>query len=194
MATSGPTIETDRLLLRPPVADDLDGFAAMMADERSARFVGGVMDRNMTWRVLAAMAGSWALHGFGMFSVIEKASGRWIGRLGPWRPEEWPGAEIGWGLRVEAWGQGFATEGAAATMDWAFDTLGWDTVIHGIDPANEPSKAVARRLGSAFLRMGEFPGPLAGKPIEIWGQNREEWKRRGGASPAYPLGGAGASC
>ena len=47
------------------------------------------------------MAGSWALNGFGMFSVIEKASGLWLGRIGPWRPDGWPGNEVGWGLVSE---------------------------------------------------------------------------------------------
>jgi RimJ/RimL family protein N-acetyltransferase len=136
------------------------------------------MDRSQAWRVLATMAGSWVLQGFGMFSVIEKSSGQWIGRLGPWHPEGWPGSEVGWGLVVQAWGRGFAGEGSAAAMDWAFEALGWTNVIHVIDPANEPSKAVARRLGSAFLRIGEVPGPLAGKPLEIWGQDRDQWRSR----------------
>ena len=66
---------------------------------------------------------AWALQGFSMFSVIEKASGDWIGRLGPWAPEGWPGTEVGWGIVRSAWGKGYATEGAAATIDWAFDTM-----------------------------------------------------------------------
>ena len=95
---------------------------------------------------MATFTGSWALHGFGMFSVIEKASGRWIGRLGPWAPEGWPGTEVGWGLAREAWGKGYATEGSAATMDWAIDTLGWSDIIHSIDPDNEAS--IRSRAGS----------------------------------------------
>jgi RimJ/RimL family protein N-acetyltransferase len=63
-------------------------------------------------------------------------------------------------------------------MDWAFDTLGWDEVIHTIDAANENSKVVARKLGSSLLRMGELPPPHAGTPIEIWGQSRQQWQQR----------------
>ena len=77
----GPTLETPRLILRPPREEDLDGFAAMMADEEAARYVGGQQQRSGAWRGMAAMAGSWALRGYGMFSVIEKESGRWIGRV-----------------------------------------------------------------------------------------------------------------
>jgi RimJ/RimL family protein N-acetyltransferase len=140
------------------------------------RFLGGVQDRSVAWRAMMTMAGSWAMHGFGMFSVIEKASGRWIGRLGPWSPEGWPGTEVGWGLARDAWGQGFATEGARAAIDWAFDHLGWTEVIHCIDPENRASQDVARRLCSANRGPGRLPGPLAEHPIEVWGQSREAWR------------------
>src|ERR1700739_835363 len=126
----GPTLETDRLLLRPPQAQDLDGFAELVAFEESARFIGGVQPRPVAWRNLCVMAGSWATQGFAMFSVIEKESGRWVGRVGPWRREAWPGSELGWGLLRSAWGRGYATEAAAAAIDWAFDRLGWPEVIH----------------------------------------------------------------
>src|SRR5687767_1598529 len=110
----GPTLETQRLILRPPVETDLDAWAAFMADPVAARFIGGAQPRATAWRGMASMAGSWALKGFGMFSVIEKSSGEWVGRLGPWRPEGWPGDEVGWGLARQAWGKGYAVEGATA--------------------------------------------------------------------------------
>ena len=174
----GPTLETARLILRPPAEADLDGFAEMMADEEAARFVGGVQGRSGAWRGMAAMAGSWALRGYGMFSVLEKESGRWVGRLGPWQPEGWPGAEVGWGLVRSAWGRGYATEGAAAAVDWAFDALGWDDVIHCIAPANLNSARVAERLGSALRGQDRLPPPFDSEPVDIWGQTREQWRAR----------------
>lgn len=174
----GPTLETERLILRSPRAEDLDGFAAFAADEVAARFLGGPQERHGAWRSLASMRGSWALHGFGPFSVIEKSSGRWVGRLGPWRPEGWPGGEILWGVAREAWGRGYAPEGAAAAIDWTFDNLGWDEVIHCIDPENAASIAVARKLGSRLLRPARLPKPYDVFPVEAWGQSREEWRGR----------------
>lgn len=174
----GPTVETARLVLRVPQESDLDGWAAFMADERSARFVGGVQPREAAWRSMATMAGSWVLKGYGMFSVVERASGRWIGRLGPWTPEGWPGTEVGWGILPEFWGKGYATEGAAAAIDWAFDVLDWGEVIHCIDPANAPSIAVAERLGSSNRGAGRLPPPFDQYPVDIWGQSRDEWRRR----------------
>jgi RimJ/RimL family protein N-acetyltransferase len=181
----GPTLETPRLILRPPVAADLDGWAAFSADAETMLHLGGVQPRPVAWRAMAAMAGSWSLHGFSMFSVVERATGRWVGRLGPWRPEGWPGTEVGWGLVKGVWGKGYATEGATAAIDWAFDTLGWTEVIHSIDPANGASKHVAMRLGSTLRGPGRLPVPFDHAPIELWGQTREQWRaRRAGANRA----------
>jgi len=170
-------LETERLILRPPVAADFEPWAAFSADEEATRYIGGIQVRPVAWRSFLTMVGAWQIQGFGFFSVIEKASGRWVGRLGPWMPDGWPGTEIGWSIVRDVWGKGYATEGAIATMDWALTTLGWSEPIHTIDPANEPSKAVARRLGSRFLRMGRLPAP-ADFEVEIWGQSREQWFAR----------------
>ncbi len=168
-------LETERLLLRPPQAPDFEPWAAFIADEEAARYIGGVQPRPVAWRSFAAMMGVWHLQGFGFFSVIEKASGQWIGRLGPWQPEGWPGTEVGWSIARAHWGQGFAPEGAAAAMCWAFDTLGWSEVIHTISEGNLSSKTVASKLGSRFLSMGRLPAPYDAEPIEIWGQSRAQW-------------------
>ena len=120
-----------------------------------------------------------------MFSVIEKATGRWVGRLGPWQPEGWPGTEVGWGLARDAWGKGYATEGATAAMDYAFDVLGWTEVIHTIEPANTASQAVALRLGSTLLRQARMPAPFQDLVLDVWGQTREQWLARR-AAPLDP--------
>jgi len=173
----GPTLETERLILRPPAAEDFEPWVAFAADPEVARFIGGVQSPAMAWRAMCAVTGAWTINGFSMFSVIEKSSGRWIGRLGPWRPIDWPGTEVGWALAREAWGKGYALEGATAAIDWAFDDLGWTDVIHAIDATNLRSQNVARRLGSKLLRQAVLPDPL-NVPIDIWGQTREEWQTR----------------
>lgn len=175
----GPTLETQRLILRPTQAEDFEPWAAFMADAESTRFLGGVQPRALAWRSFLTMVGAWQVQGFAMFSVIEKSSGRWIGRLGPWVPDGWPGTEVGWGIVRDATGNGYATEGSIAAIDWAFDTLGWTDVIHTIDPGNAPSKEVARRLGSSYRRMTRMPAPFPeGQEIELWGQTREQWRAR----------------
>ena len=144
MSSLGPTIETERLILRPPTADDFEPYAAFMADPETGRYLGGVQTRVLAWRGLASIAGAWTLRGYSMFSFIEKATGRWVGRGGPWMPEGWPGTEVGWGVVADARRKGYAKEAAVATIDWAFDVLGWSEVIHCIEPTNVASIGVAR--------------------------------------------------
>jgi RimJ/RimL family protein N-acetyltransferase len=138
------------------------------------RYLGGVQGRATAWRNITTVTGAWTINGFSMFSVIEKATGRWVGRLGPWQPAEWPGTEVAWGLAREAWGKGYAQEGAAAAIDWAFAELGWDEVIHTIDAENAASQKVAQRLGSRVLRHAVLPPPM-NLPVDVWGQSRAEW-------------------
>ncbi|MFN7783897.1 MAG: GNAT family N-acetyltransferase [Lysobacterales bacterium] len=176
-----PELLTARLQLRPPRAEDFEGWARLMADPEAARFIGGVQPRAAAWRGFLTMVGAWQIQGFGMFSVIERASGQWLGRIGPWQPEGWPGTEVGWGLLSEWQGRGYAHEAAVASIDWAFDQLGWSEVIHTIDPTNTPSQRLAHALGSCLRGPGRLPPPFEAFPIEIWGQTRAQWRQRGRA-------------
>jgi RimJ/RimL family protein N-acetyltransferase len=169
-------LETSRLILRLPRTDDLGAWSEMMTDEVAARFIGGTAPRAVCWRQLMTMIGAWHAQGFAMFSVIEKETGRWVGRLGPWQPEGWPGTEIGWAIVRDRWGRGYAGEGAVAAANWAFDTLGWSSVIHSIAPANLASQRVAQKLGSRNLGLGKLPPPYQDDRVDIWGQTREEWR------------------
>lgn len=173
----GPTLETDRLILRPPSPEDFDGWAAFAADEEANRFLGGPQPREVAWRAMCVMTGAWVVRGYSMFSIVEKETGLWVGRLGPWRPEGWPGTEVGWGVVRERWGRGYAVEGARAAIDWAFDHLGWTEVIHTIDPGNVNSQGVARKLGSSILRHAVLPPPI-NDSVDVWGQSREQWRAR----------------
>jgi RimJ/RimL family protein N-acetyltransferase len=171
-------IETARLLLRPPVLSDFDAWAQLAADEENMRHLGGVKPRPVAWRHFAFTVGSWHLQGFGAFSVIEKASGSWVGRVGALQPEGWPGTEVGWTLARAFWGRGFAIEAATVVIDWAFANLGWSDVIHCIGAENLASVAVATKLGSRKLRTATMPAPYEGIVVDIWGQSREEWRAR----------------
>jgi RimJ/RimL family protein N-acetyltransferase len=118
------------------------------------------------------------MQGFAMFSVIERLTQRWVGRLGPWKPDSWPGTEVGWGIIRDCWGRGYAVEGATAAIDWAFDELGWNEIIHAIDSRNAASQSVARKLGSSLMRLGRLPDVPIGTEVEIWGQSRTAWRTR----------------
>ena len=178
MRDGAPRIETARLLLRVPELADFDRYAEMFADPATSH-IGGPLSRGEAWRRFLQMPGAWFTQGFGMFSVIEKASGRFLGQAGPWQPDGWPGTEVGYAMHADGRGRGHATEACVAAIDWAFDALGWDEVIHSINPANMSSRAVAERLGSRLLRTGTFmPPPHDAMVVEIWGQSRAEWRQR----------------
>lgn len=172
----GPTLETERLILRPPVVADFDGFCAFHADAEAMTHLGGVQSPPVVWRTMRTMAGGWALDGFHMFSVLDKATGEWMGRIGPLYPHGWPAREVGWGLMSRYWGKGFAREAAIAAMDFVFDRLGWDDVIHTIAPENLASAGVAKSLGSVNRGPGHLPDPYTTIAVDIWGQSRDEWR------------------
>ena len=173
-----PTIETPRLVLRHPSAEDFEAFAAFSADAEATRYIGGVQTRVQAWRLWCAIAGAWQVRGYSMFSVTEKATGRWVGRIGPWMPEGWPGTEVGWGVVPEAQRTGYGREAAIAAIDFAFDVLGFETVIHCIDAANTPSIALAKSLGSKLLRSG-VPAPAPFTIVwDLYGQSRDQWRAR----------------
>jgi RimJ/RimL family protein N-acetyltransferase len=157
--------------------EDFDAWARFLDDEIATRFVGGRQARSTAWRTFMGMCGCWYMTGIAMFSVIEKSSGQWIGRLGPWYPEGWPDREVGWGIAREHWGKGYASEGAAAAMDYACEVLGWEHVIHCINEINTPSQGVAKKLGSRYLRRVTMPFPFENLPVDAWGQSREEWRQ-----------------
>lgn len=173
-----PTLETPRLLLRHPSADDFDAFARFAGDVELSRYLGGAVARPTAFRAWCTIAGAWQIRGFSMFSVIEKATGRWVGRVGPWRPEAWPGNEVGWGIDRDAQRKGYGKEAALAAIGWAFDTLGWDSVIHCIEPANAPSIALARSLGSGLVQRSVAAPPPFEITWDLYGQSREAWYAR----------------
>ncbi|MCD9028604.1 GNAT family N-acetyltransferase [Luteimonas sp. BDR2-5] len=174
----GPELHTARLTLRVPRIEDFDRYAEVIGDEAAARYIGGHQPRAGAWRRFLQMPGAWVVQGFAMFSVIETASGRWLGQAGPWQPDGWPGTEVGFVFHPDAWGQGYAREAATAAIDWAFDTLGWDEVIHCIDPDNVASQRLAQRLGSVNSGPGRLPPPNHEHAVDIWRQSAAQWRAR----------------
>ena len=141
-----PQLETDRLLLRLPNESDFEALAAMYADEEVMKFLGGPTPRDTTWRTLATFIGHWCLRGYGLFSVIEKESHNFIGRVGLINPEGWPALEIGWAICRPAWGKGYASEAARAVFDHEIPRLNPSRLISLVDHQNEASIRVAEKL------------------------------------------------
>ncbi|HEY0173958.1 MAG TPA: GNAT family N-acetyltransferase [Pyrinomonadaceae bacterium] len=167
------TLRTERLVLRTFREDDLDGYAAMTADPEVTRHLGDgrPLSRADAWRQMAMILGHWQLRGYGMWAVEESATGRLAGRVGFFKPEGWPGFELGWTLAREFWGRGYATEGARAALEYGFNELGRERVISLIRPDNAPSVRVAERLGEKL----EGSVDLLGGEALVYAVTREDW-------------------
>ena len=144
----GPIL-TDRLRMRPFTADDVDAGFALWTDADVGRFTGGAHRTPEQSRALiAAHLRNQLEHGFSMWAVEDRETGRLLGEVGL-QPLEGTGPEIeiGWAFAPAAWGQGYATEAARAWLDLAFTELGLEEVIAVIRPENAASHRVAERLG-----------------------------------------------
>jgi RimJ/RimL family protein N-acetyltransferase len=181
------SLQTDRLILRPGILEDFEGYAAMWAEPEVMQFLaadGKPLSRFAAWQSYSGQVGHWHLRGFGMFTVLDRVTRDFLGRVGPWQPEGWPDFEIGWTLRSQYWGRGYATEAATACIRYAFEELQRARLISLISPDNTRSIRVAERLGEKF--QGEITLPhMPGKKVLQYGLSREEWDdaRPGDVSP-----------
>ena len=140
---------TRRLELRPWRDADLDEYAAIVADPRVMQFMGaGPLDRATAWRQMAIFIGHREMRGYTQSAVIERSTGRLVGRAGLFRPEGWPDLEVGWVLAPTSWGRGYASELGRACRDFAFGVLRAQHVISLIVPDNTASIRVAQAIGS----------------------------------------------
>lgn len=175
---NGPLLVTERLILRPPAEEDFDAFAEMCTEADTMEHIGGVAPRPTAWRQWCTLAGAWHIRGYSMFSVIERSSGLWVGRLGPWYPADWPALEIGWGVRNAFAGKGYAYEGSVAAYDFAVEFLKWDRVTHCIAPTNVRSQRLAERLGAVNSGPTRLPEPFQDAPVDLWVQSAADWRAR----------------
>ena len=159
--------------------DDLDAYAAICADVEVMRYLGDgkPLARPDAWRQIAMILGHWQLRGYGLFALEEKATGTLIGRTGIFEPEGWPGFEVGWMLRRQSWGKGYATEAARRVLRHVFTEMDREHVISLIREANAPSIRVAERLGERL----EGRAVIFGQEALVYGIDRTAWRAAGGA-------------
>ncbi len=166
-----PVIETARLTLRGRTGADFPAFAAMWADARVTRFIGGApVAEEEAWAKFARMEGFWALTGCGFWIVEERATRAVIGELGlaDFRRAIDPPLgripEFGWAFASAAQGKGYATEALGAALAWADDKFPGSEFPCTIDDDNAPSIRLAGKHG--FRRAG--PATYKGAAVSVF--------------------------
>jgi RimJ/RimL family protein N-acetyltransferase len=158
-----PRIETDRLILRAPEIADFEPYAAFYASERST-WEDGPLDRAAAWSEFASGAAGWVLRGYGPFSLVARATGRYLGEVGIYHPPHFPEPELGWILTAEAEGHGFAAEAARVVRGWAYDGAGLPGLVSYIARGNRRSIRLAERLGA----VADPDAPSCSEDAGVW--------------------------
>jgi RimJ/RimL family protein N-acetyltransferase len=120
--------------------------------------VGGPTSERDAWRGFLAGIGHWNWHGYGFFTVVERASGVAAGRVGIINHIEWPQPELAWHMFDGFEGRSMAFEAACAVREWAGQSLGLEPLISLIAPSNTRSLALATRLGAVEERRAVIDG------------------------------------
>lgn len=163
------TITTARLTMTPHGLGDFTDIAAMWADPRVVRFIGGTPQSDEeSWARLMRHAGSWALLGYGFWALRRRDTGTFIGSVG-FLDAHRTGVqgfggdpEIGWALVPAAHGEGLATEAVNAALGWGASHF--ERTVAMIDPENTGSVAVAARCGFRHFAAARYKDA----PTGLW--------------------------
>lgn len=170
-----------RVSLRPWRDTDLEPFAILNADPRVMAFLPAPLTRDEAAAMMARMQARLARQGWGHWAL--DVGGRCIGFIGLSAPtfeaHFTPCVEIGWRLAHEAWGHGYATEGAQLALDHGFERLGLDEIVSFTTVANLRSLRVMERLGMTHDPADDFGHPrLPGHPLQphlLYRLRRDQW-------------------
>lgn len=158
-----PTIETPRLILRDWRDQDVEAWVAMNADPRVTEFFPKIYTRELSEASAAAIRAQLKRDGFGWWALEVRGGPAFIGSIAlqavPFDAAFTPANEIGWRLAFQDWGNGYATEGARAALDFAFNELKWPEVIAFTAASNLRSQRVMNRLGMSHEAGDDFDHP-----------------------------------
>ena len=157
-------LETKKLVLRRQVVEDLDALWALYCDPEITKHI---PDAPKTYNE-ARQELEWHMNGhpknpeLGLWATIHKGTGRFIGRCGllPWTIDGWEEVEVAYAIARDYWGQGLGTEAAQAIVQYAFEQLNCSRLVCMIEPENQASARVARKIGMTFEKeMEDDLGP-----------------------------------
>lgn len=175
--------ETERLVLRDWRAEDWDAFFRATNTPAVMQWLGGLLDDAGMAKQRERVEACNARNGFCFWLVERKADGALLGFCGLKRADA-PGStvtdavEIGWRLREDAWGQGYAKEAAVAALDLAFDRFGAEEVVALTVADNTPSWGLMRRLGMRRREELDYADARYDPPWRdtvVYSIDRKEW-------------------
>ena len=185
-------MKTERLVLRPWRADDIEPLAAVFAEPAFWHFpFGRGLTREETETFLERQLEHWRVHGFGMWAAELRAERRLVGYVGlavpTWLPQVLPSVEVGWRLHPAVWGRGLATEGGRASLSHGFEVLGLERIISIFVPDNVASGRVMTKLGMHDCLVAD--DPAHGVRVQVREITADEWRTARTRSPGSAGGG-----
>lgn len=174
------TLETPRLILRRWREEDIAPMAAVHADPEVMRWIrdGSVLDEQQTRSKVRAWESEWEAQGFGLFAVEIRSTGELAGFTGlsvpGFLPELLPAVEVGWRLGRSHWGQGLATEAAAAAVRFGFEERGLERIVSIVQVGNDASERIADKLGMRPVR--ETVNPTCGRRVRVFELSSDQYR------------------
>lgn len=154
-------VEASRLRLRDWDETDIVPFSALNADENVMQYFPKTLSTEETKAFYTLIVDKIKANGYGLFAVEEKETNEFLGFIGFHRAtfaaDFTPCIEIGWRLKEAAWGKGFATEGAAACLQYGFTKLGFTDIYSFTADVNTPSQNVMRKIGMQYVKDFDHP-------------------------------------
>jgi RimJ/RimL family protein N-acetyltransferase len=167
-----PEAETERLWLERWERRHAAGLAVVNGDAQVMEFLNGgsPLTRVASGVVSDRVLEHWRTYGFGLWAAVEKETGEMVGFAGLchplWFPDYARTVEVGWRLRRDAWGRGYATESGREALRVAFEERGLDEILAFIHPENHRSAAVAERLGMTWRER--VPHPSRSHDVDVY--------------------------
>lgn len=161
--------ETKRLVFRDWNEQDLNEFRIMNKDTRVMEYFKKILNKEETDRFYNVIQDEFRNYGYGLYAVETRHNNDFIGFIGfhwaNFNSQFTPCIEIGWRLKYEAWGNGFATEGAKACLKYGFDTLGFNKIYSFTSKINLPSENVMKKVGMVKVMEFEHPNIMENNPL-----------------------------
>jgi len=163
-------LETNRLIIRSLRKSDVESLAALWTDPNVTYYMGGSRNYEEVLKNLSEDARRSQQPSFDLWPVINKATGKIIGHCGiiDKEVEGKTEYEIVYVLAKSAWGKGLATEAAISIRDYAINKLGLKRIVALIDPDNQRSEIIAKKIGLTYEKDTVRPG---GKIMRIFALN-----------------------